>query len=209
MTLVEPVKDYIMGFAKIRRASSVETICRAGTDAKHMCTGGRTRKELVMGSGMNTEQAKEYAKTMTYSEAVSNVRYSKGIKYRKATMIKLRELAEIADRLDAEQTELQSKGKLIYMEDAIQAIKEYLDLCCITEAKFHKGFEDYNGEIAKEIISVIAEPNCSEIPNNYEPKICDFCRYYNNNIPCGSTPSVCKKADKFAKEFIDGSKKSK
>lgn len=53
-----------------------------------------------MSSGMNTEQAKEYAKTMTYSEAVSNVRYSKGIKYRKATMIKLRELAEIADRLD-------------------------------------------------------------------------------------------------------------
>ena len=61
-----------------------------------------------MSSGMNTEQAKEYAKTMTYSEAVSNVRYSKGIKYRKATMIKLRELAEIADSLDkanASQTE--------------------------------------------------------------------------------------------------------
>ncbi len=53
-----------------------------------------------MSSGMNVEQAKEYAKTMTYSEAVSNVRYSKGIKYRKATMIKLRELAEIADRID-------------------------------------------------------------------------------------------------------------
>ena len=53
-----------------------------------------------MSSGMNVEQAKEYAKTMTYLEAVSNVRYSKGIKYRKATMIKLRELAEIADRLD-------------------------------------------------------------------------------------------------------------
>ena len=57
-----------------------------------------------MGSGMNTEQAKEYAKTMTYSEAVANVKYSKGIKYRKATMIKLRELAEIADRLDTADT---------------------------------------------------------------------------------------------------------
>ena len=57
-----------------------------------------------MSSGMNCEQAKEYAKTMTYSEAVSNVRYSKGIKYRKATMIKLRELAEIADRLDKADT---------------------------------------------------------------------------------------------------------
>lgn len=57
-----------------------------------------------MSSGMDTEQAKEYAKTMTYSEAVSNVRYSKGIKYRKATMIKLRELAEIADSLDKANT---------------------------------------------------------------------------------------------------------
>ena len=53
-----------------------------------------------MSSGMNVEQAKEYAKTMTYSEAVRNVQYGKFIKYRKATMIKLRELAEIADRLD-------------------------------------------------------------------------------------------------------------
>lgn len=53
-----------------------------------------------MSSGMNTEQAKEYAKTITYSEAVHNVKYGKGIKYRKATMIKLRELAEIADLLD-------------------------------------------------------------------------------------------------------------
>ena len=69
-----------------------------------------------MSSGMNTEQAKEYAKTMTYSEAVSNVKYSKGIKYRKATMIKLRELAEIADRLDkadTPQTELKGSKRLV------------------------------------------------------------------------------------------------
>ena len=49
----------------------------------------------------------------------------------------------------------------------------------------------------------------SEIPNNCEPKICDTCRYYNSNIPCGSTPSACKEADKFAKEFVDGLKKLK
>ncbi len=48
---------------------------------------------------MNLEQAKEYAKRMTYREAVANVKTSKGIKYRKATMIKLRELAEIANRI--------------------------------------------------------------------------------------------------------------
>ena len=51
--------------------------------------------------------------------------------------------------------------------------------------------------------------NSSEIPNNYEPKICDNCRYYNSNIPCGSTPSACKKADKFAEEFVDALKKLK
>ena len=42
-----------------------------------------------------------------------------------------------------------------------------------------------------------------------EPQICDICRYYNSNIPCGSTPSACKEADKFAEEFVDGLKKLK
>ena len=51
--------------------------------------------------------------------------------------------------------------------------------------------------------------NSSEKPNNWEPKICDTCRYYNSNIPCGSTPSACKEADKFAEEFVDGLKKLK
>lgn len=60
---------------------------------------------------------------------------------------------------------------LIRREDAVQAVKAYLDLCCLTEAKFHKGLEDYNDEIAREIISNIVEPNSSEKPNN-----CDTCR---------------------------------
>ena len=51
--------------------------------------------------------------------------------------------------------------------------------------------------------------NSSEKPNNCEPKICDTCRYYNSNIPCGSTPSACKEADKFAEEFVEGLKKLK
>lgn len=51
-----------------------------------------------MSSGMNRAQAEEYAKTMTYKQAISNIRTGKGIIYRKATMIKLRELAEIADK---------------------------------------------------------------------------------------------------------------
>ena len=53
------------------------------------------------------------------------------------------------------------------------------------------------------------EPSDSEKPNNCEPSICDTCRYYNSNIPCGSTPSACKEADKFAEEFVDGLKKLK
>ena len=42
-----------------------------------------------------------------------------------------------------------------------------------------------------------------------ELHICDFCKYYNSNIPCGTTPSACKKADKFAKEFVAELKKLK
>lgn len=52
-----------------------------------------------MSSGMNRAQAEEYAKTMTYRQAIGNIRTGKGIMYRKATMIKLHELAEIADKL--------------------------------------------------------------------------------------------------------------
>ena len=63
-------------------------------------------KERVMGSGMNHEQAEEYAKTMTYREAVMNLQYARGIAYKKATRIKLRELAEIADMLDKEKADL-------------------------------------------------------------------------------------------------------
>lgn len=62
--------------------------------------GVRSGKEKIMSSGMNTEQAKEYAKTMTYKQAINNVTTGKGIKYRKATMIKLHELAEWADRIN-------------------------------------------------------------------------------------------------------------
>ena len=57
-----------------------------------------------MSSGMNVEQAKEYAKTMTYSEAIMNLQFAKGIQYKRATRIKLLELAKIADRLDKADT---------------------------------------------------------------------------------------------------------
>lgn len=55
----------------------------------------------------------------------------------------------------------------------------------------------------------IAITNSERIAEQTEPQICDTCRYYNSNIPCGSTPSACKEADKFAEEFVDGLKKLK
>ena len=48
---------------------------------------------------MTKEEAIECAKNMTYREAVRNTVYAKGVKYKKATRIKLQELAEIADKL--------------------------------------------------------------------------------------------------------------
>ena len=64
-----------------------------------------------MGSGMNLEEAKELASKRSYSWAVENIITGKGIKYRKATMIKLRELAEIADRLDRETEQTEREGE--------------------------------------------------------------------------------------------------
>ena len=48
---------------------------------------------------MTREEAIECAKNMTYQEAVRNTFYAKGVRYKKATRIKLHELAEIADKL--------------------------------------------------------------------------------------------------------------
>ena len=49
---------------------------------------------------MTKEEAIGCAKNMTYQEAVRNTIYAKGIRYKKATRIKLHELAEIADKID-------------------------------------------------------------------------------------------------------------
>lgn len=48
---------------------------------------------------MTKKEAIEVAKKMTYKEAVRNTIYAKGVRYKKATRIKLQELAEIADKL--------------------------------------------------------------------------------------------------------------
>lgn len=72
-----------------------------------------------MSSGMNRTQAEEYAKTMTYKQAISNIRTGKGIMYRKASLIKLRELAEIADKLerDNDMTKEEAIDRLMWLKD--------------------------------------------------------------------------------------------
>ena len=99
--------------------------------------------------------------------------------------------------------------KFIYEEDLVSTTATYIG--CI-----QKPFEITEEAIDKIADAVVrklranqTEPNSSEKPNNYEPRICDTCRYYNSYIPCGSTPSACKKADKFAEEFVEELKKLK
>ena len=48
---------------------------------------------------MTREEAEEYAKEMTFRDAVYNALHGKCIPYRKATLIKLHELLDVVDRL--------------------------------------------------------------------------------------------------------------
>lgn len=53
---------------------------------------------------MTREEAKEYAKTMTYLDAIYNLKQAKFIPYRKATFIKIIELEqELKDKAESEE----------------------------------------------------------------------------------------------------------
>ena len=54
---------------------------------------------------MTREEAKEYAKTMTYRDAVYNALQGKCIPYRKATLIKLYELLDVVEPQENEVSE--------------------------------------------------------------------------------------------------------
>jgi len=54
---------------------------------------------------MTHEEAKEYAKKMTYREAVYNALRSKCVPYRKATRIKLHELLDMIEPQESEDKE--------------------------------------------------------------------------------------------------------
>lgn len=49
---------------------------------------------------MTVEEAVEYAKTMSYEQAVYNALQGRAVPYRKATKIKLNELLKMAKELD-------------------------------------------------------------------------------------------------------------
>ena len=51
---------------------------------------------------MNTEQAKEIAKQMTYRDAVYNALRGRCVPFKKATRIKLKELLEIVEDMEKE-----------------------------------------------------------------------------------------------------------
>ena len=51
---------------------------------------------------MTVDEAKEYAKTMSYTEAVYNALQGRAVPYKKATKIKLDELLKIAKEIDKE-----------------------------------------------------------------------------------------------------------
>lgn len=54
---------------------------------------------------MTREEAEEYAKTMSFRQAVYNAMQGKSVPYRKATAIKLRELLGLVDRIEVSEQE--------------------------------------------------------------------------------------------------------
>jgi len=63
-----------------------------------------------MSSGMNTEQAKEIAKQMTYRDAVFNALRGRCVPFKKAAKIKLKELLDLVEdmenaKMEKEQTD--------------------------------------------------------------------------------------------------------
>lgn len=56
--------------------------------------------EVKMSASMNMEEAKKIAEEMSFKDAVYNALRGKCIPYRKATTYKLKELLEIAEKID-------------------------------------------------------------------------------------------------------------
>ena len=72
---------------------------------------------------MTKDEAIECAKNMTYQEAIRNTIYAKGVRYKKATRIKLHELAEIADKID----KAEPSGELISREELLKKLDRQIE----------------------------------------------------------------------------------
>lgn len=83
---------------------------------------------------MTREEAEEYAKTMSFRQAVYNAMAGKCIPFRKATAIKLRELLLLADEIDRHRKEepdmfiklgeLTLDRTVVYYDDVAKALEE-------------------------------------------------------------------------------------
>ena len=69
---------------------------------------------------MNREEANEYAKGMSFRDAVDNVSRGRSIPYRKATLIKLYELLDLLDA-----TEEEPKLNLSWIPDACRGCSNH------------------------------------------------------------------------------------
>ena len=145
---------------------------------------------------MNREEAQEYAKTMSYKKAVLNCIHAKGIAYRKASLIKLQELAEIADKLE--------RNNGMTKEEAIKRLKEYAKYSyCI----WHNDEEDIKAfDIAIEALSVIDIVDLTngntitkaEYDGEPSEHICKECQFYPIYCQMGAPDGHWKACEGFA-----------
>ena len=89
---------------------------------------------------MTVEEAKEYANTMSYEDAVYNALQGRAVPYKKATKIKLDELLEKAKELDELKRKEQMSQEVTpqfaidYLLDDCEDCPEYKDGECVTES---------------------------------------------------------------------------
>jgi len=88
---------------------------------------------------MTTEEAKEYAKHMTYSDAVQNALKAKCVPYRKATLMKLHELLDIIEYREA--VKLSNTRRRLLLAKA-ESLKAY----CLEQADCDECIFHLNGE---------------------------------------------------------------
>lgn len=162
---------------------------------------------------MNKEEAEEYAKTMTYKEAVNNLKQARAIPYRKATLIKVYELAEMLDK-ENKGEDLYREKEQAYMQGYEDASKKYrniperekgkickdCNLCQVTDLK--DWLATCNNPNSKKYLNFVKKYESCDVPerekgewildetdNSVECNKCG-CQIYPNDISNGE-PHFC------------------